>query len=81
MTKKEYNSMRTALYTAAMEIEEVREAVETTGGAFVYEIYQLPDLHKFVVLTRKAQLNENTLRENGFDPVMATCKLKLKLNR
>ena len=80
MTIKEYNKLRTAVFSAAMEFPDIADAVETSGVALVYELRQLPDKHEVVVLTQCPQLNDNMLRSHGFSPAETDVILKLKLN-
>lgn len=81
MQIKEYNKLRTAVFSAAMEIPDIADAVETSGVALVYELRQLPDKHEVVVLTHRTQLNDNLLRSHGFSPAETDAVLKLKLDR
>ncbi len=81
MQIKEYNKFRTAVFSAAMEIPDVADAVKTAGIALVYELTQLPDKHEIVVLTQRTQLNDNLLRAHGFSPAETAAVLKLTLDR
>ena len=68
MTIKDYNKIRSAVYEAAMEIPDVQEAIRVAGIARIIEVHQPPDKHGMLVLTSSTQLNDNTLRQHGFDP-------------
>lgn len=80
MTVKEYNAMRHSIFCAAMETPEIAEAVNNSGIAYIYDVWQ-GEAHAVLVLTAKTQLNGITLRENGFDPERADARLVLKLNQ
>lgn len=60
--------MRSRIFNAAMENGEIAEAVKTSGVAYVYDIFELPDKHAVLVLTAETQMNDNTLKESGFSP-------------
>ena len=79
MTVKEYNKIRTAVFDAAMEIPDIRDAVKTEGVALVYELTQLPDKREIVVLTQRTQLNDSFVSAHGFSPAETRAVLKLKL--
>lgn len=81
MTVKEYNKIRCAVYEAAMKIPEIEEAVRICGIARIVEVKQLPDKHGVLVLTEKTQLNDNTLRAEGFDPEKAETHTRVVLHR
>jgi len=80
MTVKEYNALRHSIFCAAMEAPEIEDAVNNSGVAYIYDVWQ-GENHTVLVLTAKTQLNSNTLIENGFDPELTDTRLVLKLNR
>lgn len=81
MTIKEYNKLRADIYSAAMENQDVADAINGSGIAYIYEITQLPDKHKVLVLTAKTQMNSYVLREHGFDPDRVSVELRLTLHQ
>ena len=81
MTIKEYNKFRSAVYASAMEIPDVQEAIRVAGIAQIVEVHQLPDKHGILVLTGRTQLNDNTLREHGFDPEKVDVKTRVVLHQ
>lgn len=81
MTIREFNKLRRAVYDQAMENQEIADAVNVCGEAFVWDV-RSGDKHAFLVLSHKAQLNDNVLREHGIcDGENAVSKLVLHLNR
>lgn len=81
MTIKEYNKFRSAVYASAMEIPDVQEAIRVAGIAQIVEVHQLPDKHGILVLTARTQINDNTLREHGFDPEKVDVKTRVILHQ
>ena len=81
MTLKAFNELRGRFYAAAMEDAEIREAVEVSGVAHVYELEQLPDKHAVIVLTARTQLNDNTIQEQGFDPAAVQVRYRFSVSR
>lgn len=81
MTIKEYNFLRRSAYESALEIEEINKAVSTSGVAYIYEVEQGTS-HVVLVLTNKAQLNDNALLAHGIkEPSAASVRLVMSLNR
>lgn len=73
MKIKEYNEILSAAYNAAIEIPEVAEALKTSNVAYLYDAKDVrgaafggSGLYKIICLTRKSQMNSETLRKNGF---------------
>lgn len=71
MTVKEFNRFKIDVYNAAMQNEEIAQAVNLEGEAYIYEARDFQN-HKFFVLTRPTQMHNRRLRENGFDPDKTT---------
>ena len=80
MTKKEFNQIRTAIFEEAIKIESIKKSLELSPNVYIYELTQA-DKHKYIELTHKTQLNDNTIRENGFNPEIVNVKLIMTLNR
>lgn len=73
MKIKEYNRILSAAYNAAIEIPEVAEALRASNTAYLYDAEDIrgaafggTNLHKIICLTKKSQMNAETLRQNGF---------------
>jgi len=81
MTVKAFNELRSQFYAAAMEDAEIREAVEVSGVAHVFELEQLPDRHAVLVLTARTQLNDSTIRAQGFDPAAVQVRHRFSVSR
>lgn len=79
MTLKEFNKLRADIFSAAMNIPDVADAVRTSGVAYIYDLFQLPGKHQVVVLSAQTQMHDNLMRERGFDPEQTTAALKLVL--
>lgn len=82
MTVKEYSALCAKIYADAVESsEDIRNTLEISGVAMVWEIRQADGKHAILVTSRKSQLNSFTLKELGFDPDLATAQLRMTLNR
>lgn len=81
MKIREFNEFRSAVYQAAMENVEIAKTVNNEGVAFVYDLFELPDKHKIVVLSLESQLNGLFLQEIGFSPEKTKARLLLKVHR
>jgi len=81
MTIKEYNTIRRAAYDAALQIPEIADKMCAADELLLFEITQLPDKRAFLPLAYRSQLNDNTLREIGFDSNRAEARLVMTLNR
>ena len=77
MTIKELNKIRGDIFSAGLENAEIKKALDVAGIAYLYELTELPDKHASIVLTARAQMNDNTLRERGFTPENTKAKLLL----
>lgn len=78
MTIKEYNAVRAAIYAAGMENPEIKSCIDRAGICYLYEVAQLDTgAHKVFTLTAETQMNDNTLREAGFDPDKCDVKLRM----
>lgn len=79
MTVKEFNTIRHAAFVAAMEIEDVRDAFATNNIVYIYEVTD-GENHRVFALSYKTQMNNETLRTNGFTE-NARIKLVMTLDR
>lgn len=81
MNIKEFNTIRRAVFDAAIQIPEIADKLCATDTVLIYDLTQLPDKHIILPLNYKSQLNDNTLRAHGFNPDRVIVKVVMSLNR
>lgn len=81
MTIKQFNQIRAATYTAAMEIPEVAKTIDINGMAYIYDVIEPFEKHEIFCLGAQTQMNNNMLREHGFDPAGCMVSLIMRLDR
>jgi hypothetical protein len=88
MTIKDYNRIRHAAYLEATQIPDIKKVLDSSKVAYVYDIWStLPQphgggrKHAVVCLSAPTQMNDELLRNHGFNPENAEVRLKLTVNK
>lgn len=77
----DYNKLRISVFLEATKNQEIADALKYNDMCYLYDVVDAKQQHGVLVLTAKTQLNDNTLKENGFDAETARANLVLCLNR
>lgn len=80
MTKKEFNTIKAAAYQACLAIPDIAEVLKVSDTAYIWEVWQ-GQKHAYIVTSCKTQMNDNTLKENGFDIEQAKVRELYSVNR
>lgn len=88
MTKKEYNSIFHAAFEAVCKVQDVQDVFKASDIAYIYDVRDSrglalggTGLHKILTVAHKSVINDQTLKNHGFDPDYAEIRLVAELRK